>query len=213
VLLKFYADESYNNRAFNLGGCLAEESTWSTVERQWLKRIEYERRKHGKLDRYHAADCASRKRDYKDWSEREQILHAKKLLGIMTRKRADVVAMAFGVDLPAMTRLFGRRKSDGPLAGAYNLCARKLMMMIYQVVTRNQGHRVAIIHDHTQGYDGVILDAFNSMMDDPAVPHYKGLFTTIAPMRWQDCVLLQPADMIVYDTFKLLNGTIFSTAS
>jgi len=161
VLLKFYADESYNNRTFNLGGWLAEESTWITVERQWLKRIELERRKHGKLDRYHAADCASRKRDYKDWSEREQILHAKKLLGIMTRKRADVVAMAFGVDLPAMTRLFARRKSDGPLAGAYNLCVRKLMMMIYQVVTRNQGHRVAIIHDHTQGYDGVILDAFN----------------------------------------------------
>jgi hypothetical protein len=49
------------------------------------------------------------------------------------------------------------------------------------------------------------------MMDDLALPKYRQLFTTIAPMRWQDCVRLQPADMIAFDTFKLLDGTINSS--
>jgi hypothetical protein len=71
--------------------------------------------------------------------------------------------------------------------------------------------RVAIIHDRTTGYDGVILDAFNFMMNDLALPKYRQLFTTITPMRWQDCIRLQPADMIAFDTFKLLDGTINSS--
>jgi hypothetical protein len=211
VLLKFYADESYNNRTFNFGGWMAEESTWAKVEKQWSARIEYERRKHGKLERYHASDCASLKRDYEGWTVSEQILHTKKLMGIMTRKRADVVAMSFGLDMAAMARVFSRHKGD-PMEGTYNICVRKLMMMIHRLVRHADGYRVAIIHDHTNGYDGVILNAFNSMMDDPAVPHFRKLFTTIAPMRWQDCVPLQPADMIAFDTFKLIDGAIYSTA-
>jgi hypothetical protein len=209
VLLKFYADESYNNRTFNFGGWLAKESAWIPIEKAWKNRIDYERRKHGRFDRYHATDCSSSYGDYKNWTKEQTLQHVKKLLGIITRKPRDVVAICFGLDMEATIRIFSGHKRD-PNKGAYNLCTRKLMHLVYQAVIQEYGagYRVAIIHDHTQGYDGVILDAFNCMMDDPMVPHYKEMFTTIVPMRWQDCTLLQPADMIAFDTFKLVDGSV-----
>jgi hypothetical protein len=206
VLLKFYADESYNGRTFNFGGWLAEESAWTRIENQWSKRIEYERRKRGKFDRYHASDCASTLGDYQGWTIPEQIQHVKKLQGIITR-RSDIGAVCFGLDFAALTRIFATEKDH--LAAAYNLAVRKLMIVIYRVIRLDQGHRVAIIFDHTPKHDGVIVNAFNSLMDDKTTTYrYSELFTTIAPMRWQDCVALQPADMIAFDTFKLLDCNI-----
>ena len=32
-------------------------------------------------------------------------------------------------------------------------------------------------------------------------------------MKWQDCIALQPADMIAFDTFKLLDATIHTTSA
>jgi hypothetical protein len=32
-------------------------------------------------------------------------------------------------------------------------------------------------------------------------------------MKWQGCIALQPADMIAFDTFKLLDGTIHATTA
>jgi hypothetical protein len=39
------------------------------------------------------------------------------------------------------------------------------------------------------------------MMNDPTF-RGKSLFSTIAPMGWEDCVPLQPADMLAYETFR-----------
>jgi hypothetical protein len=208
MLLRFYADESYNNRTFNFGGWLGEESEWNRLEGQWLKRIEHERRKHGKLARYHASDCASRLQDYQGWSIAEQIQHTQKLQAIITRR--DLIAICSGVDLLALSRVFTGDAKD-PLRGAYDLTVRHLMMMIRTAVRRGHGHRVTIIHDQTNGYNGVISDAFHRFLEE-AGERYKELFVTIAPMRWQDCVPLQPADMIAFDTFKLLDGTVHSSA-
>jgi hypothetical protein len=208
MLLKFYADESYNNRTFNFGGWLGEESEWNRLESQWRKRIEHEKRKHGKLARYHASDCASLLQDYQGWSVAEQIQHTQKFQAIIARR--NLIAICSGVDLAALPRVFTGDAED-PLRGAYDLTVRHLMMMIRASVKRGQGHRVTIIHDQTTGYNGVISDAFYRFLEE-AGDRYKELFVTIAPMKWQDCVPLQPADMIAFDTFKLLDGTVHSSA-
>jgi hypothetical protein len=210
MLLKFYADDSYNNRTFNLGGWLANETEWIRIEAQWTHRLEVERRRHGALSRYHASDCSNLKGEYADWTIKDQILHVQKLQSIITRR--EVGALCFGLDMTALTRLFERDKNN-PLAAAYNLSVRKMMMLIYRLVKRHQGHRVAIIHDRTNGYDSLIQDAFNKLMDDESTMlRYNELFTTITPMRWQDCVPLQSADMIAFDAFKLIDSDLHTTS-
>jgi len=39
------------------------------------------------------------------------------------------------------------------------------------------------------------------MMKDPTFMG-KSLFSTIAPVGWEDCIPLQPADMLAYEVFK-----------
>lgn len=210
MLIKFYADESYNNRSFSFGGWLAEQRVWDRIEAQWTKRIEYERRKHGHFDRYHATNCNCKGGDYESWSDAERLIHVKKLLGIVTRRREDIVGVCSGLSLIAMRKVFDGDKD--PKASAYNIAVRRLMVMIHRLLRNQKDVRVAIIHDRAPGYDGVIVDAFNMMLSDPSVPHYKELFTTIAPMRWEDCVPLQPADMIAYEGFKAIDSEMNSTA-
>ena len=39
------------------------------------------------------------------------------------------------------------------------------------------------------------------MKDDPTFS-YNHIFPTIAPMGWEDCVPVQPADMVAYEVFR-----------
>ena len=39
------------------------------------------------------------------------------------------------------------------------------------------------------------------MMDDPTFAN-KSMFTTLAPMGWEDCIPLQPADLVAYEAFR-----------
>jgi hypothetical protein len=211
VVLKFFIDESYNDRTFNYGGWLAEEQEWTRIGNQWSRRIEYERRMHGKLDRYHASDCASRQNEYDGWSLDQQILHTKKLQAIISRRPERITAICSGVDLIALPKVFTANAKD-PLAAAYNLMLRHLMMGVYRVVRKKVGNRVVVIHDTAPGYNGIIRDAFDKLLAELG-PRYRELFVTITPLRWQDCVQLQCADMIAFDTFKLLDKTLHASSA
>jgi hypothetical protein len=57
-----------------------------------------------------------------------------------------------------------------------------------------------LFHERSD-YDAAYLEGFNVMMNDSTF-RGKDLFSTIAPMGWEDCVPLQPADMLAYETFK-----------
>src|SRR5664280_3136676 len=96
VLLTFYADESANNRTFNFGGWLGGCDEWVRLEPQWNRRLDFERRRHGKLDRFHAAHCNGRDGDYKKWTQSDCVEHTKALLRIIARRK--VAAVCAGLD-------------------------------------------------------------------------------------------------------------------
>jgi hypothetical protein len=84
--------------------------------------------------------------------------------------------------------------------------------MISRYVKKNFGHRVAIIHDWAGAhYNAVIQKAFSTLRDDPRFAQ-RDLFVSCTPMKWQDCVLLQPADLIAFDTRKLLDQTVIRSS-
>jgi len=209
VRLTFYADESFNDRCFCFGGWLAEEKVWTSIGNQWEKRIAYERRIHGKLRRYHATDCNGGYKEYKNWTKPQRDQHTKKLLKIITKKKEDIVAICFGLDRISFRQHFSAPKDD--LGAAYNVAVRRTMMLIAKVMKRHSEDRLAIIHSDAPGYNGLIQDAFDTMMNDPAYSHYRKIFTTIAPLKWEDCIQLQPADMIAFEAFKLIDSDLHST--
>ena len=60
--------------------------------------------------------------------------------------------------------------------------------------------KVSLIYERCD-YGESLLRGFNTMMDDPTFS-YPRFFTTIAPMGWENCIPLQPADMVAYELFR-----------
>jgi hypothetical protein len=209
VLLTFYADESFNDRCFCFGGWLAEEKVWTGIGVLWQQRIAYERRKHGTLHRYHATDCNGGYREYKDWSKPQRDQHTKKLLSIITRNKKNIRAICFGLDKKALDHHFPQ--PNGDLSGAYLIAVRRVMKLIYTYVAKDRGHKVTIIHSDAPGYNGVIREAFDQLVNNPSFSHYRNLFTTITPLKWEDCIQLQPADMMAFEGFKVIDSDLHST--
>jgi hypothetical protein len=207
--LTFYADESSNKRTFNFGGWLGREDEWTRLESQWSRRLQLERRKHGKLDRFHAAHCNGQKEDYLHWSQTDRTEHTKALLRIIARR--GVAAVCAGIDLTAMLEVYPNDRKD-PLAAAYDITVKQLMMMIARHVKNKSSYQVAIIHDWANEYNKVINAAWTKRKDDSRWPQVnRDLFISCTPMKWTSRIALQSADLIAYDTFKLLDGTIHST--
>jgi hypothetical protein len=210
VLLRFYADESYSPNSFNFGGWLGADSEFSRLESQWVKRLEFERRTHGKFERFHATNCNAKTEDYAGWTDAKKIEHTKALLRVVTRRK--LAAVCAGLDRKALLRVYPEEVGNDPLEPAYNLTVKQLMMMISRYVKKGSGYRVAIIHDWAgERYNTIIQQAFAKMRDDTRWPQ-RDLFISCTPMKWQDCILLQPADMIAFDTRKLLDSVIRSSA-
>jgi hypothetical protein len=68
---------------------------------------------------------------------------------------------------------------------------------------RYLGERISLIHDRTTGYDSVLAEAFMAMKNDETFRH-RDCFTTITSSGWENCVLLQAADLIAYENFKII---------
>ncbi len=66
--------------------------------------------------------------------------------------------------------------------------------------------RVMLIHDHGS-WDLEALQAYNAMVDDPEWED-AWRFVSISPLRWQDDAGLQAADMIAYESFKMINSNV-----
>jgi hypothetical protein len=62
--------------------------------------------------------------------------------------------------------------------------------------------QITLVHDRSE-YDAVLLEAFNHLKSDETLLN-RERFATITPMGWEDCVPLQPADMIAYSNFKTI---------
>ncbi len=60
--------------------------------------------------------------------------------------------------------------------------------------------QIALVHDRCN-YDGVLLKAFNDHMNDPTFSG-REYFSTIASQSWENCIPLQAADLLAYETFK-----------
>jgi hypothetical protein len=62
------------------------------------------------LSRYHAADCSSRKGEFKGWTVKEQVEFAKRLIAIFKKHFVNVIA--YSMPLDEFVRVFPECKDD-----------------------------------------------------------------------------------------------------
>lgn len=211
MLFKGYIDESYDKdqKIFSLSCLIAQGKAFSEMERMWKLHLAAKNKQLAKegrrlISRYHATDCNSRHGDFEGWSEDERNAFVLGLFGIF--KRTPVHTVGYDVDLDNLCDVFPEF-ADKRLELAYAVLLDFLMYTIADDFAKlNQGHRevkITLYHDRTANgkYDPTILRQFNSTLNSKNFP-YGHYFTSISSMSWENCLLLQPADLVAFEIFR-----------
>jgi hypothetical protein len=204
VLVHGYIDESYNADVFTLSCLLGQLKKWTEMSSAWKKclqrwnnKLVTENRK--PLSRYHANDCSNLRKEFEGWSVDEQRQLTTDLLLIF--KRHPVVNMSFSVNLRELYQLFPETQQQSQKArigGVYRLMTK---FLLYQIGAEMGGrNRFVLVFDRGP-YSSYMLEAYNLVLADKGFQH-KDCFPSFVAMGWEDCIPLQPADLIAYENFK-----------
>ncbi len=214
VLFKGYIDESYDGSARNLFAlsCLiADSKGWFEIERAWRLHLEAKNKqlkRQGRrlISRYHASECSGRRGEFDGWTLDERDEFVLGLFGILKRSRG-VHAVAYDVQLDELCEVFPEWAKDR-LETAYAVLPKFIMYTVgddfQQMAPKGAPIQIDLIHDWTGGtgeYDPTILRSFQSQMRDSDFPH-KNYFRTIVAERWENCIPLQPADLVAFEWLK-----------
>jgi hypothetical protein len=210
VVFRGYIDESCDKdqKLFALSCLLATGKDWFEMERAWKLHLvakNRELRKAGRklLSRYHASDCSSMHGEFEGWNPEEQIKFVKGLFGTFKRSRG-VHAVGYDVDLDDLCEVFP--EAGDRLEAGYYMLTKFVMFTIgedFARMGRGVPAKVTLFHDRTANgkYDPTILRAFTEQKLDPNFDHAH-YFATIAPLDWQDCIALQPADLVAFEVLR-----------
>lgn len=202
-----YIDESYSGecppRMFSLTCLLAKGSEWPWIEMAWQKCVEEKNaslKAEGRTTilRYHSVDINNFREDFSGWNGPERQVFCEKLIRVFARHEWGYEG--YLVNLHELVDEWPETSSD-PIGFAYDVLLKFLMLEMGQGINSELPDcRVKLFHERCS-YDGAYQNSFNALMTDPTFA-YKHCFSTIAPMGWEDCVLLQPADLVAYGNFK-----------
>ncbi len=210
MIFRGYFDESYNDKVFTLSCLASDPPGWAAIEHGWklclaAKNRELKKQGRTQISRYHAADCSSLKGEFRGWSIDEQVKLATELMATISRGRAWVNNIAFSIPLAEFVKEFDIKGDPLPLC--YQELVKFVMLEMTAQIREAQEKRgstrpvLYVLFHERCSHDGLYLSAFNAMMNDATFAG-KEHFSTIAPLGWEHCIPLQPADMIAYETFK-----------
>jgi len=210
VIIRGYIDESYDSDIFTLSCAMSDVKGWQGIESAWKKCLvakNKELKKAGRqqISRYHAADCSSLVNEFAGWSVPEQIAFSKELMAIFNRGKNWINVIAYSMPLAAFKAEFPEC-SDDPLPACYSLLKMIMLEIADQFAAGKKKYGkikpvdVFLFYERCS-YGGVLLNSFNHAKDDQTFAE-REQFRTIAPLSWETCTALQPADLIAYETFK-----------
>jgi hypothetical protein len=210
MVIRGHLDDSGDGKKiFTLSALLTHGQNWQFLTIDWnavlaQKNKELAALGRKQLRRFHAADMSSFIEDFEGWNGPERNEFTARLLRAISKPEHRLYGFSFSINLQLLTEIIPDTKDD-PKGHAYYLLLKLLMCDIGERIQEENngdlsGIKVALIHDRCQ-YTGLLQSAFESMRSDKTFSS-RSLFTTLAPMGWEDCVPLQPADFVAYETYK-----------
>ncbi len=222
MLLHGYMDESYgkDQNIFSFSCLLARRKDWDDLERRWKRHIDAKNKQlsnEGRpvISRYHASDCSGCRGEFKGWDRDERDAFVLRLFEAFKLFPSHTVAIE--MQLNDLCEVFPEWANDRLKAG-YHVFTQFIMLQIVEDVRRNSvknaSTKVKLFHDRTGGngkgngkYDPTILQAFNQLVNNQGFDG-SDYFTTIAPLRWEHSIALQPADLVAFECFKMAEAKL-----
>jgi len=212
MVLRGFIDDSGTGDLFTLSCLTGDSPNWVWIEFEWLKILNKKNAElaaagRKQIRRFHATDCGSRRNDFEGWDVKtEQIPFMAELIAKLEKYRLDVTG--FTINLKELAKYVPASRHN-PLRFAHVMLLHYIMMEIeVTTLAREPDAILGLIHDRGK-FDSVLLDSFNILINDPLFKSRRR-FTTIAPMGWEDCVPLQPADLMAYENFKECERELYS---
>jgi hypothetical protein len=207
LMLRGFIDESHDPgpvpKVFTLSCIVGFDNMLPWFEMAWVKVLEekntdLERQGRRKISRYHAANCSSLQGEFHGWSVDEQIEFSLKLFDVFRKHPLHI--HAFDVPLQLLVQEIPET-AENPVGFAYVI----LLFLVMEQISKKTlsvypNDKISLHHDHGD-YDRALADAFGQVVNDPTLT-YSDRYSSITPERWQNCIMLQPADMIAYENFK-----------
>jgi hypothetical protein len=199
-----------------VGGWLCNDRTWKLLEHRWQRQISIENKLSGRLNlkplsRYKAADLSARKGEYEGWTPQREVLFTKRLIGILGKPKPRVrpIGIACGVSFadlltasPEWDRKHTRHKWE---RAAYRLCMWGCLKLVLDTIAREYSEeKAAVVHDRGK-FNGPAQSAFDAIRQNTKFSNRDALLS-LAPMDWETCTALQPADMMAFEGRKLVKA-------
>jgi len=200
-------DEQTNLRTLS---CLAGH--WSQLfwfQNDWEKILENknkELRAQGRpvLSRFHATYWSTKNDEFEGWSDEEKIEFIDKFIWLF--HRYPVVGSSETLNKQDLAEVFPEAKTQERIEQLAHVVL--FMYIVTYFDSRLLGDpryvtdRIAFIHDETP-HKGVLSDTFEGLKNDVGVKNRDRL-AWIQCKGWKEEVLLQAADLIAYENFKVI---------
>ncbi|MFI5095191.1 MAG: hypothetical protein ACHQIK_17280 [Candidatus Acidiferrales bacterium] len=218
ALLRFFCDESYDSdpnkghrnvrskaktvyvpKTYVVAGFLANEFVWGKIEKPWL-----EKNKEYGVSRFHAAYVNARDGEFAGWSKPHRDSYVLPLLGMLQEQGRYLHAISVGMyprDYEKIINPHGRRLFGTPYIACFKTCV-VLIAHEMELMGLPREDKFAVVFDRNE-FESDAVKIFYALKDNPAFP-LRHRLATCAPGGWEEFVPLQCADMIAYDTHRLL---------
>lgn len=211
VIFNGYIDESYDNtqNVFTLSCLVARGKVWDSMERRWklaiaAKNKELAREGRPQISRYHASDCSACRGEFEGWSKDERDAFVINLFQLFKVFPSHTVV--FDAQMDDICEVFPEWSFDR-LEAAYHLLTGFVMHQLGRDFAKQSNGtpvKITLFHEETGSngkYDPTILRSYNFQRHDKEFAQ-RDYFTTIASLRWEHCIALQPADLVAFECFK-----------
>jgi len=205
VLFKFACDESYDSRkdppydakTYVVAGFFSEARIWEKVERRWKNANERFR-----VPRYHASHLNAKTYEYEGWSDAEKIRYSKQMVRIIKDQKMKMHAVSCGLQVDDYREIIseqGRLNFGPPYLACFKTCLTMIATEMRDFAPEDQ---FAVVLDQNP-FQHLAVKIFYDLKKDPTYK-YRSRFATCTPGEAEEHIALQPADLIAYETFRLL---------
>lgn len=207
-MLRGFIDESHDGdnppKVFTLScivtsdaGCLYFDIDWRALLES--KNEELRKQGRGEISRFHSADFNNYRGDFKDWTPDEQKDFSRRIVRVFERNPVHI--HGWSMPLQLLVQEFPETKPN-PVGFAYITLLTHMMEQIGATTLSIYKKDVISLHHDRCDYDAALQEQFMGLVAEDSTFKYRNRFAYLASENWQDCLLLQPADLIAYENFK-----------
>jgi hypothetical protein len=201
AMLWFYCDESYDSpqhRPHNycVAGLLGEERTFKKLEDNWTGI-----NTRCGVSRFHAAPLNARHGEYAGWDRVQQQQYSKRFLKAFQKRGGNLQVTSIGIHADAYRQLFSLQAQERfghPYIACFKMCIAMLASYMRKLPSEYQ---LSVIFERNE-LSADIVKAFYLLKDLDA--DIGSRLATCIPGQWDKNVSLQPADLVAYESMRLI---------